>query len=253
MRGQTQTEMKNIKIVIEYDGTEYHGWQCQGDLPTVQKTIEDAIRKITGENVKITGSGRTDAGVHAMGQVANFFIERQMDCETLRKALNSTLPRNISIISSKQVPPDFHAQFSSRSKVYEYRIFNRPHPPALQRNRVWHVPEKLDAGKIKEAAAYLEGTHDFSVFATANITVKTTVRTVKRTHVRKTREGIIMIEIEADGFLKRMVRMITGTLVEAGRGKLGSEGFGHILSEGKKTKNVITAPPQGLFLKKVIY
>lgn len=245
--------MKNVKIIIEYDGTDYHGWQCQADLPTVQKTIEDAIRKITRENVKITGSGRTDAGVHAIGQVANFFIETQMDTDTLRKALNSTLPRDISIIKAQEVPDGFHAQFSSRSKVYEYRIFNRPHPPALQRNRVWHIQEKLDTKKMRETAAYLEGTHDFSVFATADITVKTTVRTVKRVHVKKTREGIVLIEIEADGFLKRMVRMITGTLVEAGRGKLSPEGFGQILAEGQKTKNVFTAPPQGLFLRKVTY
>ena len=177
--------MKNVKIIIEYDGTDYHGWQCQADLPTVQKTIEDAIRKITRENVKITGSGRTDAGVHAIGQVANFFIETQMDTDTLRKALNSTLPRDISIIKAQEVPDGFHAQFSSRSKVYEYRIFNRPHPPALQRNRVWHIQDKLDTKKMRESAAYLEGTHDFSVFATADITVKTTVRTVKRVHIRK--------------------------------------------------------------------
>ena len=245
--------MKNVKIIVEYDGTDYHGWQCQADLLTVQKTIEDAIRQITKENVKIAGSGRTDTGVHAMGQVASFFTETQMDTETLRKALNSTLPRDISIIKAREVPDGFHAQFSSRSKVYEYRIFNRPHPPALQRNRVWHIPGKLDTGEMKEAAAYLEGTHDFSVFATANITVKSTVRTVKRVHIKKTREGIILVEIEAEGFLKRMVRMITGTLVETGKGKLSPEGFGQILSEGRKTKNVFTAPPQGLFLKKVIY
>ena len=245
--------MKNVKIIIEYDGTDYHGWQCQANLPTVQQTIEDTIRKITKEDVKITGSGRTDSGVHAIGQVANFFTEAQMDSETLRKALNSTLPRDISIIEAREVPDGFHAQFSSRSKVYEYRIFNRPHPPALQRNRVWHIQEKLDAKKMREAAAYLEGTHDFSVFATADITVKTTVRTVKRVHVRKTREGTILIEIEADGFLKRMVRMITGTLVQTGKGKLTPEGFAQILAEGQKTKNVFTAPPQGLFLKKVIY
>ena len=245
--------MKNIKIVIEYDGTDYHGWQCQANLPTVQKTIEDALRQITGENVKITGSGRTDAGVHAMGQVASFLTETQLDSETLRKALNSTLPRDISIVKALEVPDGFHAQFSSRSKTYEYRIFNRPHPPALHRNRVWHIQEKLDTKKMREAAAYLEGTHDFSVFATADITVKTTVRTVKRALVKKTREGIILIEIEADGFLKRMVRMITGTLVETGRGKLTPEGFGQILAGGQKTKNVFTAPPSGLFLKKVIY
>ena len=245
--------MKNIKIVIEYDGTDYHGWQCQANLPTVQKTIEDALRQITGENVKITGSGRTDAGVHAMGQVASFLTETQLGPETLRKALNSTLPRDISIIKALEVPDGFHAQFSSRSKIYEYRILNRPHPPALQRNRVWHIPEKLDIGKMKKAASYLEGKHDFAVFATADITVKTTVRTVKRVHIKKTRESIILIEIEADGFLKRMVRMITGTLVETGKGKLAPEGFGQILAQGQKTKNVFTAPPQGLFLKKVLY
>jgi len=245
--------MKNVKIIIEYDGTDYHGWQCQANLPTVQKTIEDAIQQITRENVKITGSGRTDAGVHAIGQVANFFTESQMDPETLRKALNSTLPRDISIIKAQEVPDGFHAQFSSRSKVYEYRIFNRPHPPALQRNRVWNIQEKLDTKKMREAAAYLEGAQDFSVFATADITVKTTVRTVKRVQVKKNREGTILIEIEADGFLKRMVRMITGTLVETGKGKLTPEGFGQILAGGQKTKNVFTAPPSGLFLKKVIY
>lgn len=251
---EEQTEMRrNVKIIIEYDGTDYHGWQCQGDLPTIQKTIEDALRQITGKNVKITGSGRTDAGVHAMGQVASFLTETQLDYETLRKALNSTLPRDISIIRALEVPSDFHAQFSSRSKIYEYRIFNRPHPPALQRNRVWHIPEKLDMGKMKEATCHLEGEHDFSVFATADITVKTTVRTVKRVCIRKNREGIILIEIEANGFLKRMVRMITGTLVETGKRKLTPEGFGRILAEGQKTKNVFTAPPQGLFLKKVVY
>lgn len=245
--------MKNIKIVIEYDGADYHGWQCQANLPTVQKTIEDALRQITGENVKITGSGRTDAGVHATGQAASFLTGTQLDSGTLRKALNSTLPRDISIIEALEVPDGFHAQFSSRSKIYEYRIFNRPHPPALQRNRVWHIPEKLDTEKMKEAASHLEGKHDFSVFAAADITVKTTVRTVERVHVKKTREGIILIEIEADGFLKRMVRMITGTLVETGKGKLAPEGFGQMLAQGQKTKNVFTAPPQGLFLKKVLY
>ncbi len=245
--------MRNIKIVIEYDGTDYHGWQCQADIPTVQKTIEDAIHQITKEKVKITGSGRTDSGVHAMGQVANFLTETHMDPETLKKALNSTLPRDISIIKTQEVPNYFHAQFNSLSKVYEYRIFNKPYPPALQRNKVWHVSEKLDSEKMKKSAAYLEGTHDFSVFATADITVKSTVRTVKQVSIRKTREGLILIEIEANGFLKRMVRMITGTLVETGKGKLAPEEFGQILAKGQKTKNVFTAPPQGLFLKKVLY
>ncbi len=245
--------MSNIKIVIEYDGTNYHGWQCQGNLPTVQKTIEDGIEKITKEKVRITGAGRTDAGVHAMGQVANFLTETKLDPETLRKALNSTTPDDISIIGAESVPDNFHAQFSSKSKIYEYRIFNKPYRSALQRNRIWHVPEKLDLKKMKEAVAFLRGDHDFSVFAAADITVKNTVRTVKKCEIKRTREGIILFEIEANGFLKRMVRMITGTLVETARGKLSSEGFGQILRGGRKTKNVLTAPPQGLFLKKVVY
>ena len=134
--------MKNVKIIIEYDGTDYHGWQCQANLPTVQKTIEDALRQITGENVKITGSGRTDAGVHAIGQVANFFIETRMDPETLRKALNSTLPRDISIIKAQEVPDGFHAQFSSRSKDIRIQDFQQAASPrASEKQSVAHPRE----------------------------------------------------------------------------------------------------------------
>ena len=223
-------------------------------FPTVQEIIEDAIRKITRENVKITGSGRTDAGVHAIGQVANFSIETQMDPKTLQKALNSTLPRDISIIKTQEGPRQAFTHSSAPGARYTNTGFSTGRiPPHFRETECGTSKQKLDTKKMREAAAYLEGTHDFSVFATADITVKTTVRTVKRVHVRKTRERIILVEIEADGFLKRMVRMITGTLVETGRGKLSPEGFGQILAEGQKTKNVFTAPPSGLFLKKVIY
>lgn len=245
--------MKNIKIVIEYDGTNYCGWQSQTGLPTVQGTIERCLEKITGERMRITGSGRTDSGVHALGQVANFATASPLGAKTLLKALNSALPDDVSAVSAAEVSADFHAQFSSRSKVYEYRILNAPHPPALLRNRVWHVPEKLDLASMKEAAEHVAGTHDFSVFASANITVRSAVRTVNRASIRKSREGIVLFQIEADGFLKRMVRMITGTLVETGKGKIGPEQFADILRSGRKTKNVVTAPPQGLFLKKVVY
>lgn len=246
--------MKNIKIVVEYDGTNYHGWQSQTqNLSTVQSTLEEVLEKITGKKTRVTGSGRTDSGVHALGQAANFFTETTLDSKTLKKALNSTLPHDISVVSTKKVPDSFHAQFSSKSKIYEYRIFNRTYPPALLKNRVWHIPKKLDVETMKEAAKFLLGTHDFSVFATADIKVKTTIRTVLRASVRRNREGTILFEIEADGFLKRMVRMITGTLAEVGKEKLSLSDFGRILKAGQKTKNVVSAPPQGLFLKKVIY
>ena len=245
--------MKNVRIVIEYDGTAYCGWQSQGKLPTVQATIERCLEKITGERTRITGAGRTDSGVHAMGQVANFSTASPLSARTLQKALNSTLPDDISVTGVGEVPADFHAQFSSRSKVYEYRILNVSHPPALMRNRVWHVAGKLDLAGMKEAAEHVVGTRDFSVFASANITVRSTVRTVRRVSLRKNREGVVLFEIEADGFLKRMVRMITGTLVETGKGKIGPGQFAEILRSGRKTKNVVTAPSQGLFLKKVVY
>ena len=245
--------MKNLRIVIEYDGTAYCGWQSQADLPTVQGTMERCIEKITGERTRITGSGRTDSGVHALGQVASFATASRLSPETLLAALNSTLPDDISVTDVGEVPADFHAQFGARSKVYEYRILNAPHPPALLRNRVWHVPEKLDLAGMKEAAEHVVGTHDFSVFASANITVRSTVRTVKRVSMRRNRQKIILFEIEADGFLKRMVRMITGTLVETGKGKINPGQFAKILRDGRKTKNIVTAPPQGLFLKKVVY
>lgn len=246
--------MKNIKIVVEYDGTNYHGWQSQAKgLSTVQSTLEEVLEKITGEKTRVTGSGRTDSGVHALGQAANFFTETGLDAKTLKKALNSALPRDISVVSASKVPDGFHAQFSSKSKIYEYRIFNRTYPPALLKNRVWHIPKKLDVESMKVAAEFLSGTHDFSAFAAADIKVKTTVRTVLRASLRRNRGGTILFEIEADGFLKRMVRMITGTLAEVGKKKLSPTDFGRILETGRKTKNVVSAPPQGLFLKKVIY
>ncbi len=247
-------EKETMKIVVEYDGSNYHGWQCQTEeLATVQKTIEDAIEKISREKVKIRGSGRTDSGVHAIGQVASFATTTRIKPKTLQKALNSVLPDDISIVRAQKVAEDFDAQFSSQSKIYQYRIFNMPYSPALERNRAWYVRENLDIRKMKQGARCFEGTHDFSIFATADITVKTTMRTVKRAVVRKTRQGIVLFEIEADGFLKRMVRIITGALVEIGKGKLDPEEITLMFKERQRTKNILTAPAHGLFLKKVIY
>lgn len=245
--------MKNIKLIIEYDGKNYNGWQTQPGLPTVQKTIEKCLSKITGEEVKIHGSGRTDSGVHALGQVANFKTKTHLECGKIQKGLNSILPADISICEVKEMPDEFHAQFSCKSKIYQYNILNQPYPSALLQGRVWYIPFKLNIKKMKEASRHLIGEHDFSVFAAADAEVKTTVRTVISLNLKKTRKGIVELEIEANGFLKRMVRIITGTLVQVGKEKLTPLQFNDIMKSKNKNKHVVSAPPEGLFLKKVNY
>lgn len=245
--------MRNIKLTIEYDGTDYSGWQTQPGFPTVQKTIENCLSKITNENIKIHGSGRTDSGVHALGQVANFKTNTQLETEKIQKGLNSLLPKDISISEVKLVLEDFHAQFSCKTKVYQYNILNCSHPSALLWGRVWHIPYDLNVKLMKEAAGHLVGKHDFAVFAAADAEVKSTVRTVKKVRIIKRRNKVIELEIEANGFLKRMVRIITGTLVQVGKGKLTPIEFEEIMKKGEKNKHVISAPPHGLFLKKVKY
>lgn len=245
--------MRNIKLTIEYDGENYHGWQTQPNLVTVQKTIEGCISGITREKIRIQGSGRTDSGVHALGQVANFKTETHLKISQIQKALNSTLPRDISISKVEEMPEDFHAQFSCQSKVYQYNILNRTYPSAILRNRVWFVPQKLNTNNMKEACTCLIGEHDFAVFAKSDPAVKTTVRKILHAGLKKTRGNVIEFEVEANGFLKRMVRMITGTLVQVGREKITPLQFSEILQNGIKNRHVISAPPQGLFLKKVKY
>ncbi len=245
--------MKNIKLIIEYDGTNYKGWQTQPGFPTVQQTIEKCLSQITGENIKICGSGRTDSGVHALEQVANFKTATHLETAKIQKALNSMLPDDISISRVKEMNEDFHAQFSCRSKIYQYNILNRSYPSAILYGRVWHIPIKLNMKLMKEASMNLVGEHDFSVFAAADAEVKSAVRTVIKINIKKTRKGIIEFEIEANGFLKRMVRIIIGTLVQVGKEKLTPAEFKGIMKKGEKNKHVISAPPYGLFLKKVDY
>ena len=244
--------MKNIKIEIEYIGTNYCGWQRQPNKPSIQETLENAIKKITNEKSVIYGSGRTDSGVHALGQVANFTTSSKLSPKNFQKALNSSLPEDISIINAVEVTQKFHSQYDSKSKVYIYKILNRSFPSAHLRNYSWQVQQPLEVDKMEEAAKYLLGTHDFQVFAHSGLTVKTTERNVYKVGLKK-RKDIIEFEIEANGFLKRMVRMIVGTLVNVGRGKITPEDFKKILKTGKKNNFVRSAPSQGLFLKKVKY
>lgn len=244
--------MRNLKLTIEYDGTNYCGWQKQVQKNTVQQTIEDTILHITKEKAVLYGSGRTDSGVHALGQVANFKTNSGLSTTQIQKALNTMIPDDIAILGVEEVPLEFHSQYNSKSKIYIYKILNREYPSAHLRQKTWQVIPKLNVTKMKEASQALLGTRDFKAFAHAGVTVKTTTRTVINVSLKKKKE-IIEFEIEAEGFLKRMVRLIVGTLVQVGRERITPLDFKEILKTGEKNKFVISAPPHGLFLKKVIY
>jgi tRNA pseudouridine38-40 synthase len=248
----TLIAMRNIKLTIEYDGINYLGWQKQTEGPTIQGILENTLEKITGEKIILIGSGRTDSGVHALAQVANFKTQSRMTPIQFQRALNSLLPKDIVIKEAEEVDMDFHAQFDAKSKTYLYRILNRSYPSALERFRAWFIPDPLEKGKMREAAYSLLGEHDFRAFALSN-TAKTSVRRVIRVSLEEKANDTIEFEIEATGFLKGMVRLIVGTLAKVGKGKITPDDFRKILESGEKTKFVFSAPPWGLFLKQVKY
>ena len=245
--------MRNIKLLIEYDGTNYQGWQVQPKGPTIQGTLEEKLRRLTGEPIQLFGSGRTDSGVHALAQVAHFKTQSQMDIGSIQRALNSLLPPEIVIQKIEEVDEGFHARRHSKSKVYEYRILNRSLRSAFHLGYVWHIPQKLDLMEMKKATTHLIGEHDFSAFRTMGSPTRTTVRRVVRAEWKRGRDGLIRFEIEANGFLKQMVRSIIGTLVEIGKGRLDAAAFRKILDSKDRKKAGPTAPAQGLFLKEVKY
>jgi len=245
--------MRNIKLTIEYDGTNYFGWQKQAQGKTVQEEIENALQNITGENIALQGSGRTDSGVHALAQVANFKTESSIKPNEFQMGLNSILPEDITIMDSQEADPDFNAQYSAKSKIYTYKIYNSPHPSALLRKRAWFVPYTLNIIDMKKSAESLIGEHDFKAFAQSGVEVKTTVRTVLSATITTEHKNIILFNIEATGFLKRMVRLIIGTMVQVGKERIKPQDFAEILNSGEKTKFVYAAPPQGLYLKEVQY
>ncbi len=245
--------MRNIKLLIEYDGTNYLGWQVQPKGATIQGFIEDKLALLTGEPVHLIGSGRTDAGVHALGQVAHFKTKSQMDVGSIQRALNSLLPRDIVIQKVEEVEEGFHARRQSISKIYEYRILNRNIRSPFHRGYAWHIPQTLDLEEMKKATQGLVGEHDFSSFRSVGSPTRTAVRRVIHAEWKKGGEGLIRFEIEANGFLKQMVRAIVGTLVEVGKGKMGSEEFPEILRAKDRKKAGPTAPAHGLFLKEVKY
>ncbi len=244
--------MPNIKLIIEYDGTDYGGWQSQINAPTVQDALLAAIRKVTGEAVKLYGSGRTDSGVHALGQVANFQTVAAIPAERYASALNTCLPPDIRVRSSCAVPDRFHAQFSAVGKHYRYTLYNDRHGTALYRHVSWHVGWKLDRQAMEEAASCFLGTHDFSAFQNAGGVERETVKTVTRSEI--TCDGpFVYYDVAADGFLYNMVRIMTGTLVKIGRGKLAPDSIPAILESGDREQAGYTAPAQGLCLIEVFY
>ena len=245
--------MSNFKLTIEYDGTAYHGWQRQKNDRTVQGEIERALATMTRRPIVLTGSGRTDAGVHALGQTANFHCETRLSPETFQKGLNAILDDDIVVRGCEPVPESFHARFDAAGKVYRYDILNHPLPDAVGRQYQWHIRAPLDAAAMGQAAAALPGTHDFRAFEGTGSPRSHTVRTVSRAEFAAEETGRLSFRIEADGFLRYMVRNIVGTLVEVGMGKITPADFGEILRSRDRSRAGATAPARGLFLVRVRY
>jgi tRNA pseudouridine38-40 synthase len=245
--------MRTIKLIIEYDGKNYLGWQIQAKGVTIQGLIEEKLARLTREPVHLIGSGRTDAGVHALGQVAHFKTKSQLDVQTIQRALNSLLPSDMVIQKVEEVDEGFHARRSSKSKVYEYRVLNRHLRSVFHRGTAWHISQKLNIREMKKATRSLIGEHDFSSFQSVGSPKRTAVRKVTRAEWKRGRDGLLRFEIEANGFLKQMVRAIVGTLIEVGKGKINPDEFQKILDSRDRKKAGPTAPAHGLFLKEVKY
>ena len=244
--------MRTIKLTIAYDGTDYAGWQIQPDRPTVQSVLEEAIQRVTGDHSRTLASGRTDAGVHAFGQVVGFRTESKLTPEVLVRALNANLPDDIAVLDAAEVADLFHPIGDSIKKRYRYVIHDAEIRDIFRRRYAWHCRYRLDAEPMARAAEVLLGTHDFSSFESAGAPRESSVRTI--TDISVVRHGNrIEIEVEADGFLYNMVRAIVGTLVEIGRGSMAEGWMYQVLSAKNRKAAGPTAPPEGLFLVKVDY
>ncbi len=251
---------KNVFLKIEYVGTRYHGWQTQRKksavkslkTPTIQQAIENVLEQILQQKVNLIASGRTDAGVHAKGQCANFKTVSDIPLKKLKIALNSLLPKDIRVKAIKLVKSDFHCRYDVKSKVYRYVILNNEHGSAFLRETALHIYRSLDVKQMQKQAAVLKGRHDFKSFQAADKKERSSVRTVKNISVKK-RGSLIFIDIEADGFVYNMVRNIVGTLIEIGRGKMKRGGMKMILSKKNRKYAGPTAPAKGLCLLRVKY
>jgi tRNA pseudouridine38-40 synthase len=247
--------MRRIRITLSYDGTNYHGWQIQPELATIQATLQGVLAEIEGAPVQVHGSGRTDAGVHALAQVAAFDLSNPIPCQNLCKALNRLLPRDIRVLSAEEDTPEFHPRYHAVAKTYEYRILRAEICPPFDRCYVYHHPYPLDEARMVELAPLLQGQHDFSAFAASDERDElglSKVRTIFSSCL--TRSGpLLLYRVRGSGFLKHMVRNIVGVLLEAGKGNLTREGLEARLMPGSKIPPGPTAPARGLFLVSVEY
>ncbi|MDP3786569.1 MAG: tRNA pseudouridine(38-40) synthase TruA [Candidatus Omnitrophota bacterium] len=244
--------IRNILLKIEYDGTNYSGWQSQKNSRSIQDTTEAALKRITGRKARLISCGRTDAGVHALGQIANFKTTSDILLYKLQRGLNSVLPKDIVIKEIREAPLKFHSRFDAKSKTYCYTIINGASPSAVQRDFTAYIPYKLDLPLIKKEAKHLLGKHDFKSFQAADKVERSSIRTIKRLDIKKAGNSI-KITVEADGFLYNMVRNIVGTLLEIGKGRLKPGSMGKILKAKDRKLAGPTASARGLCLMEVKY
>ena len=262
-KGDTRAVLRRIKVTVQYNGSAYHGWQFQPSGMTIQGILQDCVYQVTGERVQVVGAGRTDAGVHAMEQVAVFDVRSSMNISVIKRALNALLPTDVRVMNIEEVTADFHPRHSARGKRYVYLIANMRDVPVFVRGYVWRVREPLDLEAMRAASAHLLGRHDFSSFRAAGCASKHPLRTIREIRIERLYEApflckglkgeFVRITVEADAFLRHMVRAIVGTLVEVGKGNLRPETVGDILERKERRFAGPTAPPQGLFLDRIFY
>ncbi|UCE63492.1 MAG: tRNA pseudouridine(38-40) synthase TruA [Nitrospirota bacterium] len=244
--------MDTIKLTLEYDGTAYAGWQRQPDQPTVQSVLEKVLAQITQTSLSTMAAGRTDAGVHALGQVVSFRSEKAMTVSEWRRALNGLLPRDIAVQAIEVAPENFHPRYNAIGKIYEYQILNSPYRSALNHHRVWHIPKPLDVAAMDLASNFFLGKHDFSSFQCSPTDNENPLCLIERCAVTH-KSPLLVITIQADRFLKQMVRTMVGTLVEVGQGHRMPSDIKGILQRADRRSAGKTAPPHGLYLVKVLF
>jgi tRNA pseudouridine38-40 synthase len=250
-----QPVQRILKLTLQYDGTDFVGWQRQASGTSIQGLLEDALRPIEGAAVTVHGAGRTDAGVHALGQVCSFSLTASIDPAALARALNAVLPPDVRVSQSEVVPDDFHARFSATGKIYDYRIVSAPFVSPFVRRYVWHVVQRLDQPAMQQATAMLVGEHDFAAFQAARTDVHRSIRTIRRIEwsgAGSSGDPLVM-QVEGDGFLRHMVRNVVGTVVEIGIGRRPVDAMDGILASRSRARAGATAPASGLFLRQVLY
>ncbi len=250
--GKRDSCMKHFRIIVQYDGTAYHGWQVQPRGATIQGELEAVLGRIATRPVRVEGAGRTDAGVHALGQVAAFHLQTRMTPQEMLRALNSQLPRDIRVVRADEVPPEFHPRYHAASKIYYYQVFTGPVISPFLGPHAHHHRWPLDVDRMRQAAGHYLGTHDFTAFCAADSEVRDKVREVLAADLFQQGELLIFV-VQATGFLKQMVRTMVGTLIEVGRGKIEPGDVERVISSRDRARAGPTAPANGLFLYRVNY